>query len=86
MAKFRVMKAVVVEAVQWDGESGTANEFLGEDYGTDWRYTWTGPAITIRVLGDEVRVEVGDWIIKRENGDLSVCTPGLFEQTHEAME
>ncbi len=86
MAKFR-KKPAVIEAVQWDGESGTANELIGEAYGSDWYYE--ASSTTIRIFAKTygvARCEVGDWIVKNADGMLDVCKPDIFEQTYEAVE
>ena len=36
-------------AITWDGLSGTANSFLGEDYGTDWEYVVKSSVINLDV-------------------------------------
>ena len=85
MPKFR-KKPVVIEAVQWDGESGTANAFIGEAYGTDWQYaTAANSEIFIPSPDGKGLYQIGDWIIKEGNGLFSRCLPGLFEETYEPV-
>ena len=56
----------VVEAVQWDGSADTANEFIGEQYGTDWEYLPGKTDIMIRGFGGLCeRVEVGQYLVKQ---------------------
>ncbi|KKK84672.1 hypothetical protein LCGC14_2780980 [marine sediment metagenome] len=86
MGKYR-KKPVVIEAVQWDGESGTANEFIGEAYGGDWEYaTAANSAILIHALDGKTLCQVEDWIIKEGNGIFSLCKPDIFEATYEPVE
>ena len=83
MGKYR-KKPVVIEAVQWDGESGTANEFIGEVYGGDWEYANAANlAIFIFTLEGKMLCQVGDWIIKGIKGECYVCKPDIFEATYE---
>ncbi len=84
MPKFRT-KLVEVEAVQWDGESGTANEFIGEGYGVDWGYLPHEQSIEIHTLKRHMMCHEGDWIVKTVDG-LSVCKPDVFDLTYEAVE
>lgn len=90
MPKFR-KKPVVIEAVLWDGETGTANQFLGERYGVDWEYTAynSGPVpgtIIIPTLEGKMMCEIGDWIIKGVKGEFYSCKPDIFELTYEEVE
>ena len=86
MPKYR-KKPVVIEAVQWDGESGTANEFIGEAYGGDWEYAKNiKSAILIRTPKGMMLCQVGDWIIKEVEGECYACKPDIFEATYERVD
>lgn len=67
----------IVTAVRWDGCAHTANVFVGEEYGNEWRYTAAGSTdIIIRSEGEWFPVKAGDWIIKA-NG-LFWCIPAVL--------
>ena len=86
MGKYR-KKPVVIDAVQWDGESGTANEFIGEAYGENWEYaTAANSAIFIFTLEGKMLCNLGDWIIKVIKGEFYPCKPDIFEATYEPVE
>jgi hypothetical protein len=86
MAKFR-KKPVVIEAVQWDGCTNTANAFIGEAYGTDWWFEATDSLrIVIPTLEGNHTGNVGDWIIKGVKGEFYPCKPDIFEATYEPAE
>ena len=81
--KFR-KKPVVIEAVRWDGDANTANSFLGESYGVNWRYD--GEKLIIPTLEGEMIANLGDWIIKGVKGEFYPCKPDIFEATYEKVE
>ncbi|MDP3766990.1 MAG: hypothetical protein Q8S13_03165 [Dehalococcoidia bacterium] len=85
MAKYR-KKPVVIEAVQWDGQSGTANAFFGESFGVDWVYVHDSRAIEIPTLEGRMRAQVGDWLIKGVKGEFYPCKPDIFAATYEPVE
>lgn len=78
-------KPVVIEAVQWDGAPKTANEFIGERYGTDWEYAKDSEDIVIKTLEGNMTCHVGDYIICGIKGELYPCKPDIFEATYEAV-
>lgn len=84
MAKYR-KKPVVIEAVQWDGLASTANDFIGDGYGTDWEYeSQPSGNIIIPTLEGNHLCRVGDWIIKGVKGEFYPCKPDIFQATYEA--
>lgn len=93
MSKYR-KKPVVIEAVQWDGYSETANAFIGERYTVDWEYAHyvdasipaADSAIDIPTLEGKMRCNVGDWIIKGVKGEFYPCKPDIFEATYDQVE
>ena len=68
-----------ITAVKWDGCAHTANVFIGEEYGNEWRYT-TGAStdIIIRSGGEWFTVKAGDWIIKA-NGFFWCIPAAMFD-------
>lgn len=92
--KFR-KKPIVINAVQWDGSADTANTFIGDGYGTDWRYeSAESQRIFLPLLeGDRIdvqgwwcAVDIGDWIIKGAKGEFYPCKPDIFAATYESAE
>lgn len=43
------------------------------------------PIIRITIMGGEVYVSLGDWIVKDEKGDFLPCKPDLFKGTYKAV-
>lgn len=85
MAQYR-KKPVVIEAVQWDGDAGLANRFIGESYEKDWWYTGKKDgSIIIPTLEGEHECRVGDFIIKGVKGEFYPCKPDIFEMTYEKV-
>lgn len=83
MPKFR-KKPVVIDAVQWDGLSETANTFIGERYTVDWWYaSERSPNIIIPTLEGNRLAYIGDWIIKGVKGEFYPCKPDIFAATYE---
>ena len=85
MSKYR-KKPVVIDAIQWDGSSETANQFIGEGFGTDWEYQEGTQNIVIPTLEGPMIGLVGDFIIKGVKGEFYPCKPDIFELTYEAVE
>lgn len=77
-AKFR-KKAVVIEAVRWDGTNPSeCLEFCGG-------YLTQGGFIEIRTLEGTMLTSPGSWIIKGVKGEFYPCKPDIFEATYEAV-
>ena len=80
-------KPVVIEAVLWDGSSGMANSFIGENYEKDWWYEKKGSSnIVIPTLEGNHLARVGDWIIKGIAGEFYPCKPDIFDKTYEKVD
>ena len=43
------------------------------------------PSLVIPTLEGEMRVSVGDWIIKGVKGEYYPCKPDIFNQTYEKV-
>jgi hypothetical protein len=74
-------------AVKWDGDTHTANVFLGDRYGIDWEYMKVGSSAILLAAEDETgyrpQVPVGHWIVKRADGRLeSVCHDVAFRDDY----
>ncbi len=78
-------KSQTVEAIQWDGNSHTANKFLGDSYGTDWEYA-SSTSLDIVIPRAEARKTCaeGDWIVKHEGRILLYCDESFRSLFHEA--
>lgn len=78
---------MVIEAVQWDGISTTANSFIGEAFGVDWDYeSKESSAIIIPTLEGRMKGEVGDWIIKGVKGEFYPIKDTIFKETYEKVD
>lgn len=86
--KFR-KKAVVIEAVQWDGTDKIFNQILRwsiTEISIYRRQTATGTPLIIPTLEGHMECREGDWIIKYEGGKFYPCKPDIFEATYEPEE
>jgi hypothetical protein len=78
--KFR-KKPVVIEAVQWTGKNTRECSLFAPDL------TWPVDAyLEIPTLEGNMRVTVGDYIIKGIEGEFYPCKPDIFEQTYEKVD
>lgn len=84
MAKYR-KKPVVIEAVQFDGETdrsyGAVMTLLGP--GAHWTIDLAG--VHIKTLEGEMVARPGDWIIKGVAGEFYPCKPDIFAATYEPV-
>lgn len=80
-----IKKPVIIEAVQWDGKSSTANSFIGESYGVDWEYVENSNDIEIPTFEGRMRCNKGDWVIKGIAGEFYPCKPEIFKLTYEQV-
>lgn len=81
MSYFR-KKPVVIEAVQWAGDLGSAMAFISEPFSVDDLTR----ALYIPTLEGEMRADLGDWIIRGVKGEFYPCKPDIFEQTYEPVD
>ncbi len=85
MAKYRE-KPVVIEAVQWDGSTDTANAFLGDRYSVDWEYeNAESNRMLIPTLEGKMICSIGDWIIKGVAGEFYPCKDEIFKAIYEPV-
>ena len=79
MAYYR-KKPVVIEAMQWVGDNFVeVDEFVACPHET---YPADGYVI-IPTLEGEMRVSLGDWIIRGVSGEFYPFKPDIFEKTYE---
>lgn len=80
MAKYR-KKPVVIEAVQWTGDTKPEIEEFFKNF-QGWWFDGVG-SIAIETLEGIMRANPGDWIIKGINGEFYPCKNDIFEKTYE---
>ena len=87
MAKYR-KKPVVIEAIQYKGEENIKNVFKWIDLENDSREQiyLEKDELFIKTLEGDMKVDVGDFIIKGVNGEFYPCKPDIFEKTYEPVE
>lgn len=89
--KFR-KKPVVIEAMQFDGSKGVAQDILtwaGPKCGIEMRYTslpYHPCILVIQTLEGEMRALDTDWVIKGVKGEFYPCKEDIFEATYEPVE
>lgn len=91
MKKFQ-KKPIQIEAIKWTGNLDEAKEFLGEPWnfnkqcGIIWGYAEKySEDLIINTLEGNMRVLIGDWIIKGIKGEFYPCKPDIFELTYEEV-
>jgi hypothetical protein len=79
-------KPVVIEAIEWDG--GNINDliaFASDNLKPNLDSCSGIHAPTISTLEGEMRVSVGDYVIRGVKGEFYPCKPEIFEATYEAV-
>ena len=79
MMKKYTKKPATVEAIQWDGKYST---FLEMASPTARMSGGEFAPLHIETLEGVVGANIGDWIIKRGNGEFYSCEPDIFEATY----
>lgn len=85
MARYR-KRPVVIDAVRWDGRSGTIFPLAPFENATKPPVVNTDGTLDITTLEGVMTAEVGDWIIKGVSGEIYPCKNDIFEATYEAAE
>lgn len=91
--KFR-KKPVVIEAIKWTGfNPHDIADFAGDaceiEYYDAAYEAGAGPMyayIKIHTLEGDMKVSVGDYVIKGVQGEFYPCKPDIFEETYEEIE
>lgn len=85
-------KPVVIEAIQWTGNTTEIKEFCGNNcsYNVEdsaWRVGKGIPReeLIIHTLEGDMKASRNDYIIKGINGELYPCKPDIFERTYEMI-
>ncbi len=71
-------KPVVIEAIQWDGETEFMLDFCK---GAEFR----DGELYIRTLEGQMHASIGDFIIKGVQEEFYPCKPDIFEKTYEEV-
>lgn len=86
-------KPVVIEALQWTGNTSEIKEFCGYNcsytvYDSAWRVGKGIPVekLIIHTLEGDMIASRNDYIIKGVNGEIYPCKPEIFEKTYELVE
>lgn len=82
---------VVIEAMQWDGESGSASPIISwicSQGGSVPVSGWDGGGAYVFKIGTlegPHDVTPGDWIIRGVAGEFYPCKPEIFAATYELV-
>ena len=79
-------KPIVIEAIQWDGESETLAELSGFTGQRRLRFDPVAETLVIETLEGDHIASKGDWIIKGIQGECYPCKPDIFDLTYEFVE
>lgn len=72
-------KPVVIEAIQFTGNFGEIEHFVGGD--AEFR----DGKLLVATLEGPLWADDHDWIIKGVKGEFYPCKPDIFEQTYELV-
>jgi hypothetical protein len=90
--KFR-KKPVVIEAERYDGTIKSIERILNirdinlVDLNLGYRLEIKNHSegIYIKTLKEEIKVNIGDWVIRDAKGELYSCNPYMFDVTYEPV-
>lgn len=89
MATFR-KKPEEIEAFKFDGDFMNSK---GRYYVPDWAVVeyqagmlyFVGPELYVKTRNGDHHVLAGDYIIRKETGEMYICKPYVFEKKYEAV-
>lgn len=81
MAPQYIKKSVIVEALVWDGNEDSMQEFLGELFLIIDHHE----RLRIDTLEGIMWANLGDFIIKGVKGEFYPCKPDIFELTYDRV-
>lgn len=84
MKKYR-KKPVVVEAQKYIGSKQRVRAFVPDGIIT-WEIENDYEILYIKTLEGNMRVSIGDYIIKGVAGEYYPCKPDIFEKTYQEIE
>ncbi|MFB5623347.1 MAG: hypothetical protein ACE5RP_00300 [Nitrosopumilus sp.] len=81
-------KPVVIEAIQWNGNNNEeVVDFIGWDnLNAEFKENESDVNFSISTLKGDMKVSMGDWVIKGIKGEFYTCKPEIFEETYELVE
>jgi hypothetical protein len=82
MAKFR-KKPVVIDAVEWNGNSETIFPFAPFENASAPPEVAEDGRLHITTLEGVMVAEIGDMVIKGVKGEIYPCKPDIFAATYE---
>lgn len=82
MPRYR-KKPVVIEAVKWDGRSGTIFPLAPFENATKAPEVQEDGSLSITTLEGVMLADMGDWVIKGVQGEIYPCKPDIFLSTYE---
>lgn len=95
MVKKYVKKPVVIEAIQWNGNTNLKEitEFVGqelkaEEFATAAYEAGAGKpyySLIIETLEGKMKADPNDWIIKGIKGEFYPCKPDIFEKSYDQL-
>lgn len=87
MSKFR-KKPVVIEAIQWMGDSAEFRKWLYSlGGGVELEVViWNSDGLHIETLEGRMHVSQGDWVICGTSNELYPCKPDIFAEVYEPVE
>ena len=79
MTQYR-KKQVTIEAVRYDGTNyGTIKAFVGD------ACERTNNGVYIHTLEGDMKISIGDYVIKGVHGEFYPCKPDIFLETYEPV-
>lgn len=89
MAKY-VKRPVTVDAVKWEGDwivdgIDEAPDWVHERLAAGVLYFKDQGDLYVRTLEGDMRVEVGDYLVRGVRGELYPVKPDIFEETYEEV-
>ena len=64
-------------SIQWTGENGTAmSNFIQQAF-----ISGDKDSLKIEMPGKTITAQTGDWIIKKDNGEIQVMSPDEYQKT-----
>lgn len=85
MIQTYVKKPVEIQALVWNNNFNEMFLFMDADnnYGIVGMAGEKNEILQVRTLEGIMDAQIGDYIIKNENGDFHPCKPEVFEMTYE---
>ena len=86
MKKYRMLP-VIVEAIQWLGVTSDTKALSGwiSLNGAKNQFDVHDGKVYLLVNDKEVEIELGDYIVKGQNGKFYSCKPHIFWKTYEEI-